>query len=134
VQRKQPSFRAVYRNLGAGRRFKPHLRLVDNDAPPAQKKKKLVQPRLPVAHRPSPEQALRMTRTEALEMFEPLPLPSAWTIYATAPIGEVAANMPGLGKILRAALLLHELGTAHIAQRRTDHGTDYLIRSTFKCA
>ena len=73
-----------------------------------------------------------MNRSEALEMFAPLPIPTNWIVYASVPDGEVAAAVPGLGRILRAALLLHELGLASIVQRRTALGTDYLIRRVAK--
>ncbi len=65
-------------------------------------------------------------------MFEPLPIPANWTVYASAPIGDIAAAITGLGRIMRAALVLHELGIVHLAQRRTEIGTEYLIRRAFR--
>ena len=83
-----------------------------------------------IAKPDSPERRHRMMRATALALFEPLALPPSWSVYITAPPGEVAARMTGCGRLLRAALLLQELGAVQLAQRRTDHGTEYLIRKT----
>jgi hypothetical protein len=99
-----------------------NLRLVSSNP-----ERRFSRPRLPEFYMYDPdydpETYYGMSKEDALKVIGPLT--NAWAVYSFAPIGEVSGEFMRM----RAAGLLREVGLATLGQRRTESGTEYLVRA-----